>query len=122
MVERLIVGVVGPCAAGKSTLIAGLKQQGYDARHIAQEHSYVQDMWLRLTNPNLLIYLDVSYPVSLQRRLLNWTVGEYEDQLQRLRHARENADYYIFTDSLSISEVLGQVLAFLNKKTDRRLE
>lgn len=117
MGEKITIGVVGPCAAGKSTLINGLKEHGYNAKHIAQEHSYVQDMWRRLTNPDLLVFLDVSFPVTLERRKLNWTTGEYEDQKQRLRNARQNADFYLHTDSLSISEVLNQVLAFLNQKT-----
>jgi hypothetical protein len=113
MKDRVDIGVVGPCAAGKSTLIAGLKNCGFNARHIAQEHSHVPDMWHRLTNPRLLIYLDVSFPVSLERRKLNWTLEEYSDQVNRLRHARQHADFYINTDPCTIQEVLGRVLSFL---------
>ncbi len=57
----MLIGVVGPCGAGKSSLVAGLKAEGFLVRHIAQEHSYVPDMWKRLSNPDILIYLDVSY-------------------------------------------------------------
>jgi len=32
--------------------------------HIAQEHSYVPYMWKRITNPDLLIYLNASFEVS----------------------------------------------------------
>ena len=60
-ISRLIIGVVGPCAAGKTTLVAALREMGYNVRHIAQEHSYVPYMWQRLAKPDLLIYLDVSY-------------------------------------------------------------
>jgi deoxyadenosine/deoxycytidine kinase len=116
MVKTLKIGIVGPCAAGKTTLIASLKQAGYEARHIAQEHSYVSDMWQRLTNPDVLIYLDVSYPLTLQRRKINWTIEEYEIQLERLRHARLNADLYIQTDGLEPQAVLEQVLAFLKRR------
>jgi deoxyadenosine/deoxycytidine kinase len=116
MVKTLKIGIIGPCAAGKTTLIASLKQAGYEARHIAQEHSYVPDMWQRLTNPDVLIYLDVSYPLTLQRRKINWTIEEYEIQLERLRHARLNADLYIQTDGLEPQAVLEQVLAFLKRR------
>ena len=109
----LLVGVVGPCAAGKTTLITGLKRCGVLCRHIAQEHSYVANMWKRLTNPDVLVYLDVTYPLTIQRRNLNWTILEYHEQLHRLRHARENADLVISTDDITPEEVLQIVLNFL---------
>ena len=37
--------IVGPDAAGKSTLVARLTALGYNARCCAQDHSYVPDMW-----------------------------------------------------------------------------
>lgn len=109
------VGVVGPCASGKSTLIAGLKQHAYTSRHIAQEHSYVPAMWKRISNPDVLIFLDVSYEVSLKRRKMNWSREEYEQQQQRLDHARQNADLYLDTDSLTPRQVLERVIDFLMK-------
>jgi len=111
--KQLKIGVVGPCAAGKTTLIAGLKQRGYIGKHIAQEHSGVADMWQRLTHPDVLIYLDVSYPLTLIRRNMNWTEQEYDEQVNRLRHARQYADLYLKTDDLTIQEVLSLVLSFL---------
>ena len=66
---RPLIGVVGVCASGKSTLIKGLKERGFNARHIAQEHSYVKDMWKRITNPDLLVFLDDSR--SRTRRFLS---------------------------------------------------
>lgn len=113
MAKELVIGVVGPCAAGKTTLIIGLKHAGYSGRHIAQEHSYVQDMWLRMTDPDVLIYLNVSYEKTLIRRKLNWTENEYLKQVERLRHARSHADLCIDTDSLSPDQVLTEVLSFL---------
>jgi hypothetical protein len=107
------IGVVGPCAAGKTTLLKGLHDAGFTAKHIAQEHSGVKDMWERLTNPDVLIYLDVSYPFTIQRRKLNWTLAEYEEQHFRLRHAHENADLYIQTDNLTPGEVLEKVMKFI---------
>lgn len=107
------IGVVGVCGSGKSTLAANLRRLGINIRHIAQEHSYVPYMWQRITNPDLLIFLDVSYPVTMQRRPLNWLPKEYQEQQHRLRHAREHANLYIDTDPLSPEQVLDQVLAFL---------
>lgn len=110
-----LVGVVGPCKAGKSTLIAALQKHGVRARHIAQEHSYVKDMWRRLSKPDLLIFLDVSYPVAQERHQLTWTLSEYETQVQRLRHAREHADFYVLTDGKSPEDVLQKALNFLKE-------
>ena len=112
--KSMIIGVVGPCAAGKSTLTRELKARGYLARHIAQEHSYVPDMWLRLTNPDVLVYLAVSYPLTVQRRKLDWTLEEYAEQIHRLRHARQYANITIDTDPLSASEVLDRVIEYIN--------
>jgi cytidylate kinase len=108
-----LIGVVGPCAAGKSTLIQHLTARGYNARHIAQEHSYVPDMWQRLTAPQVLIFLDVSYPVACARRKLDWTEEDWREQQRRLRHARQHADLYVDTDRLDIQDVLQTVLGFL---------
>ncbi len=112
---RVTIGLVGPCAAGKSTLAARLKALGYRARHIAQEHSYVPYMWKRMANPDVLIFLDVSYENTLVRRKLDWTQSEYEEQLHRLRHARQYADLIIQTDALDPEDVLNMILAFLKK-------
>ena len=111
--EKVQIGVVGPCAAGKTTLINGLKTRGYQARHIAQEHSYVKDMWQRITNPGLLIFLDVSFEVSMQRKWMNWTESDYLEQLRRLEHARSHAGLIIDTNQLTPEQVLAQVLCFL---------
>ncbi len=114
---EVTIGVVGPCGAGKSTLVAGLRANGLRARHIAQEHSYVPDMWKRLTNPDILIYLDVSYENTVIRRKLDWTPGEYAEQLHRLRHARQYADLVVDTNLLNVMQVLMTVMEFINTTT-----
>ena len=106
----LKIGIVGPCAAGKTTLAAGLKRRGYSVRQIAQEHSYVPQMWKLIADPDFLIYLDVSHPTSLKRRPQNFTEDDFSRQLERLDHARKHADLLLDTDSLSIAQVLNQVL------------
>lgn len=108
-----LVGVVGPCGSGKSTLIVGLESAGYTCRHIAQEHSYVPYMWQRITHPDVLIYLHASFPVCTARRSLNWTQEDFEEETRRLAHAREHADLIVETDDLSAPQVLDIVLEFL---------
>lgn len=113
----LKIGLVGPCGAGKTTLTALLTQRGYQVRHIAQEHSYVPYMWQRLTQPDVLIYLDVSFEKTIERRKLNWSIEEYEEQLRRLAHARQHADLHIQTDSLTPEQTLDQILQYLMAKS-----
>lgn len=108
-----LIGIVGPCGSGKSTLAARLVERGLGARAIAQEHSYVPAMWKLITNPELLVFLQASYPVCTQRRQLVWTESEYEEQLRRLAHAYAHADLRLDTDSLTPGEVLSAVMGGL---------
>jgi deoxyadenosine/deoxycytidine kinase len=119
--KQLLIGVVGPCGAGKSTLTEALDARGYSTRHIAQEHSYVKNMWKRISNPDALIFLQASFPVTKKRKknLLFWTEADYDEQQRRLAHAYENADLIIETDDLSIQEVLDQAVDFIEKASDR---
>ncbi|MBT3314448.1 MAG: hypothetical protein HN390_07515 [Anaerolineae bacterium] len=119
--KKPLIGVVGPCSSGKSTLVAGLKKRGVSVRQIAQEHSYVKDMWQRLSDPELLVFLNVSYPIAQERRKLSWTAGEYEKQTHRLRHARQHADLYLDTDKLTPEEILKKVLSFIVEVYDETL-
>jgi cytidylate kinase len=112
--SKPLIGVVGPCGSGKSTLITGLEMYGYPCRHIAQEHSHVQAMWQIISRPDLLIFLDASFPVSTARRRLDWQEKDYQEQLRRLTHAREHAHLIVNTDDLSPEQVLGKVLTYLN--------
>jgi len=107
--KDLLIGVVGVCASGKSTLIRLLTDRGYRCRHIAQENSYVQNMWKRLTNPDILIFLEVSYTKTLTRKKLNWTIDEYNLQLQRLGNAYENADIRILTENITPGQLIDLV-------------
>ena len=111
--KRPLIGVVGPCGSGKSTLIEGLERYGYACRHIAQEHSYVPAMWQIISKPDLLIYLHASFPVSTLRRKLNWREKDYAEQCRRLSHAHEHAHIIIDTDDLTPGQILEIVLDFL---------
>jgi hypothetical protein len=108
-----LVAVVGPCASGKTLLVRALRAHGYNAREVAQEHSYVPTMWQRITQPDLLIYLDNSWEIARQRRPTDAGADWWAELAQRLHHARQHADIYINTDELTPQEVLERALAFL---------
>lgn len=107
------MGIVGPCTSGKTTLAERLKAAGFTARAIAQEHSYVRDMWRSFTNPQVLVYLDVGYEAARQRRSIYWGPQRLETQAAALAHARAHADLYLETDGLGVDEVVETVLDFL---------
>jgi hypothetical protein len=73
-------------------------------------------MWQRLTDPQILVFLDVSYPASRRRRKEDWMEADWQEQQDRLSHARANADMYLDTDTLTAEEVLNQVVDFIKKK------
>lgn len=112
----LRIAVVGPCSSGKSTLIEALKSAGYETRHPAQEHSLVPTMWQRFSQPDLLIYLDVSYADARKRRPHHdGGPQRLAEQHRRLAHAREHCDFYLDTSGLSIEAVRQRVFAFLDE-------
>ena len=113
--KSLLVGIVGPCGSGKSALTEGLEKSGYTCRHIAQEHSYVPDMWQLITKPDVLIYLEASFQVSTDRTKLTWQEKDYIEQLRRLSHARAHANIIIDTDNMTIEDVLQTALGYLNR-------
>ena len=90
--QRPLVGVVGPCGSGKSLLVGALRKHGFHAREIAQEHSYVLDMWKRITNPDFLIYLNVSREVAEVRQQRELPLEWWRTLEERLAHARAHAD------------------------------
>lgn len=115
------VAVVGPCSAGKSTLSKTLKSLGIDTRQPAQEHSYVPDMWRRVSRPDILIYLDVDYANATRRRPhLGGGRARLQIQQERLIHARQHCDFYLDTSALSPDEVQERVIAFLQQKTGQQ--
>lgn len=106
--------VVGPCASGKSTLVANLRPRGYDVRSCVQEHSYMPDLWRRFSKADVLIFLDAGLPTIAQRQQRSdWTQERLDVQQQRLAHARDHCDLYLATDVLTREEVAETVEAFL---------
>ncbi len=111
-----LIKVVGPCAAGKTTLVNRLRALGYNARQIAQEHSGVPDMWRRIHPPDLLIYLDARDETLLRRRPSPTLAVILPRERERLRHARAHADLIVETDDLTPEEVRQRVLLFLRER------
>jgi hypothetical protein len=72
-------------------------------------------MWQRITNPDILIYLNASFPVSTRRRRLSWQKGDHDEQLHRLEHARQHANLLIDTDDLTPEQVLQKALVYLEE-------
>lgn len=110
------VAVVGACAAGKSTLVSSLRQANYEARHVAQEHSYVPDMWQRIGRPDVLVYLDVDYETIRSRRpYLDFRPEHLVEQNRRLAHARQHCHLYLDTNEMSITQVQDRTFSFLER-------
>lgn len=108
------IGIVGPCAAGKTTLEHKLAPLGYDAHAIVQEHSQVQTMWQQITMPDILVYLDATLATICARLNVNWEQGYIDEQNRRLTHARAHADFALVTDDLSREQVATRVIEFLD--------
>lgn len=110
-----LIGVVGNCAAGKTTLVNGLTQKGYRAVNIAQEHSTAPRLWQR-KNPDLLVCISCTLETAQGRREIYWGQERLDEQGKRLAHAREHCDFYLPTDGLTIDEVLQAVIGFVTEK------
>jgi chloramphenicol 3-O-phosphotransferase len=109
-----LVGIVGPCSSGKSTLRDALRAKGYQSKEILQEHSLAPTMWKRITNPDILIYLDVTMEEAARREGLEKPPAWWEEERRvRLAHARQYCDLYVDTSALSPQKVLAHVTAFL---------
>jgi deoxyadenosine/deoxycytidine kinase len=111
------IGIVGPCAAGKTTLANNLAKLGFDARAIGQEHSQVQTMWRQMTHPDILIYLEASLQTICARLNVVWEQNYLDEQNRRLGDARAHADFTLATDGLEREEVLVCVVDFLETRS-----
>ena len=108
------VVVVGPDAAGKTTLVARLRAQGYNARCCAQDHSDVPDMWQKVSRPRFLVFLDARLETIARRRATDWRQEWLDSQHTRLSHARAHCQLYLPTDDLTPAEVAERVRTALS--------
>lgn len=106
------VVVIGPCASGKSTLVAGLRRLGYDADVCGQEHSDIPTLW-RHTEPDVVIALEIDLATLRQRRGCEWPEWLYHAQQRRLQQAVASASVRINTARLDASGVLREATARL---------
>jgi GTPase SAR1 family protein len=112
--KGLGIAVVGPCASGKTTLVEALRAMGFEGAYsVPQEHSVAPMLW-RVKNPDVLVFLDVSYSAIRRRRPVSWGPDRLELQQNRLSGARSQCDVYLDTSDLTrqemIDSVTGQVM------------
>jgi hypothetical protein len=118
-----IIKVVGVSASGKSTLVRALREQGYDARAVSQEHSHSATLWKQFDVPRVLIYLDSTLEAQQQRRPDGtWDAANLAVERQRLQNAHAEADLRINTAELSEADVLHMALAYLRAKRIRHAQ
>jgi dephospho-CoA kinase len=114
------VKVVGVSASGKSTLVQHLRLAGYNARPVSQEHSDILTLWKEFDIPKVLIYLDVDLETQRRRRPdVVWSEAVRQQEIERLAHARANADLQIDTSALSTNTVYEIALSFLQTSNIR---
>jgi hypothetical protein len=105
--------VVGPCASGKSTLVAGLRRLGFEAAACGQEHSEIPTLW-RHTNPDVVVALEVDLATIRERRgVTEWPDWLYDAQRRRLQQAEAVAAIHVDTTLFDADAVLEQVAAYL---------
>jgi ATPase subunit of ABC transporter with duplicated ATPase domains len=124
MIHKLpVIKVVGVSASGKSTLVRALRQRGYDARAVSQEHSQVATLWKQFDAPRVLVYLDTTLDAQRQRRPEgDWTAAALHEERHRLRNAYAEADLRINNAGASSEDVLRMALAYLHAKRIRHAD
>src|SRR3954447_6181385 len=111
-----IIKVVGISGSGKSTLVRALRNAGYDARPVSQEHSNVPTLWQQFERTTYSIYLYTSLEMQRARRQdVTWTSEAHQEEMRRLTHAREHADLRINTDKFRPEEVFEVTLSYLTR-------
>jgi dephospho-CoA kinase len=106
------VVVVGPCASGKTTLVATLRSHGYDASVAAQEHSAIPKLWQHM-DPDVVIALIVNIDAVRERRDASWPDWLHDVQEERLANAQDAADLVIDTSDIGPNEVAERAIRFL---------
>ena len=102
--------VVGPCASGKSTLVSGLREHGYEARVSGQEHSDIPALWKR-SQPDVVIALLADLgTIRTRRDNAHWPAWLLGRQHQRLRQAVAGAGIVIDTTGQDAAAVLRQAM------------
>ena len=95
-------------------MVQALRQLGYDAYSVAQEHSHIRRMWA-LRHPDFVVFLDCTYETALKRRAVPWSRGHMDEQRKRLADARAHCDLFVQTDGLSPAQVVDLVVEAIRK-------
>ena len=106
------IAVVGVCASGKTTLVKGLKDAGYGAYNVAQEHSGIHNFWNK-HHPDILVMIDATLPAIKRRRRVYWDQERLDVQHKRLADAKAHANLFIQTDAYNADEVREQVIDYI---------
>ncbi len=121
--ERMMnpeIMIVGVCAAGKSTLVQRLREMGYIVETVSQEHSSNPFLWKR-REPFFLVVLDCELGTARERRQREIPENRFLVQKNKLKKARENCDFFLRTDSLTVEESAQRILeAYRGKKAKER--
>lgn len=109
-----MIAVVGVCVSGKTTLVKRLRELGFEAYNVAQEHSGIKKLWKR-REPDILVMLDATLPAIRKRRDVPWGEDRLALQRERLMDARQHADLFIQTDLLLKEAVAQTVLDYIRR-------
>ncbi len=110
-----LIKVLGVSGGGKSTLVAGLRKLGYNARPVSQEHSDVANLWQQFEPAYVVIYLYADLAAQKARRPDNPpTRASRRQEEQRLASARQAAGLRVDTSNLGAAEVLKLAVVYLD--------
>ncbi len=110
--------IVGVCAAGKTTLVERLRGRGFKVATVSQEHSTNPYLWQR-ARPYFLVVVDCNLETARERRNSNIHPARFAGQKEKLQQAREQCDFYLQTDNLSVEESAGQIIGALQEKKEQ---
>ncbi len=108
--------IVGVCAAGKTTLVEKLREMGFSVETVSQEHSSNPYLWKR-QDPSFLVVLDCELETAKERRKRDIPENRFLAQKNRLGKAREESDFFLKTDNLSVEESARLILKAYREKT-----
>lgn len=111
------LAIVGPCAAGKSTMVRALVAIGVPAREVAQEHSRVPHLYARRAPPTALVYLAADWKTVAARRGRRDSRPQYEEELRRLAAAKATAGLVVHTDGLQPDAVRERIVTWWRAQT-----
>ena len=100
-------------------MVEALREMGFEAYSVAQEHSAVADLWNHQL-PDYLVFLDVSLDEVRKRRdNPRWPGWIYDLQTARLAPARDRANLVVDTSGADLSTVIQRVSTVVSEVASR---